>query len=352
MGQPILVFDHNTIIHTNSSVLYAYGAAMPGCVYTNNMSQHHTLRHHGRRGEHRESRRSRGTSPAASSSATCWRAAAHRSIRRQMHSRRWRSGMQRSSIRRRRLPCRARQRRSRHAGCNGTVPGADLAALGAAMAGDVGEEPPTAAQVNQAPIADAGGPYIGGSGRVDVRRRHGSRDPDGAVLDYLWSWGDEVLVRAADLPSAAIRGTEWKKSAISDARRRSDAPQSGQGRGKARSSPRIARELHRVHGQCGSRRAVPALAAQPCDRQLLYTTIRSTCSSAAQSTQLGRAVARIGTTSALSLSSSKSSVMHGSPNWGWSDAGYGADAPPVYFAQTGPQTIRCSSARTASAGIN
>ena len=26
--------------------------------------------------------------------------------------------------------------------------------------------------------------------------------------------------------------------------------------------------------------------------------------------------------------------------WGWSDAGYGAVAPPVYFAQSGPQKIR------------
>ena len=35
------MFDRNTIIHTNSSVLYAYGAAMSGLVYTNNISQHH-----------------------------------------------------------------------------------------------------------------------------------------------------------------------------------------------------------------------------------------------------------------------------------------------------------------------
>ena len=40
-GAASLVFDRNTIIHTNSSVLYAYGAAMPGLVYTNNLSQHH-----------------------------------------------------------------------------------------------------------------------------------------------------------------------------------------------------------------------------------------------------------------------------------------------------------------------
>ena len=53
----------------------------------------------------------------------------------------------------------------------------------------------------------------------------------------------------------------------------------------------------------------------------------------------GAAVARIGTTSALAivLEDHRDAWV---ANWGWSDAGYGADAPPVYFAQTGPQTIR------------
>jgi hypothetical protein len=33
------VLDRHTIIHTNSSVLYAYGADMPRLVYTNNISE-------------------------------------------------------------------------------------------------------------------------------------------------------------------------------------------------------------------------------------------------------------------------------------------------------------------------
>ena len=41
-GAATLVFDRNTIIHTNSSVLYAYGDPMPGLVYTNNISQHYS----------------------------------------------------------------------------------------------------------------------------------------------------------------------------------------------------------------------------------------------------------------------------------------------------------------------
>jgi hypothetical protein len=42
-GPADVVFDRNTIIHTNTSVLYAYGQkTMSGMVYTNNISQHHT----------------------------------------------------------------------------------------------------------------------------------------------------------------------------------------------------------------------------------------------------------------------------------------------------------------------
>jgi hypothetical protein len=53
----------------------------------------------------------------------------------------------------------------------------------------------------------------------------------------------------------------------------------------------------------------------------------------------GAPVARIGTTSALSiiLEDRRDAGVSG---WGWSDAGYGADAPPLYFAQSGPQKIR------------
>ena len=53
---------------------------------------------HGRRGEPGETDYRKSTSPGASSSAMCWRVAAHLCTRRQMHSRRWRSGMQGSSV--------------------------------------------------------------------------------------------------------------------------------------------------------------------------------------------------------------------------------------------------------------
>jgi hypothetical protein len=42
-GAASIVFEHNTIIHTSASVLFAYGSpTMPGLVYRHNISQHHT----------------------------------------------------------------------------------------------------------------------------------------------------------------------------------------------------------------------------------------------------------------------------------------------------------------------
>ena len=53
----------------------------------------------------------------------------------------------------------------------------------------------------------------------------------------------------------------------------------------------------------------------------------------------GAAVARIGTTSAAALSIEDGSNA-GLAAWGWADDSYGGFASPLYFAASGPQTIR------------
>ena len=124
-GAAALVFDRNTIIHTNSSVLYAYGASMPGVVYTNNVSQHHRYGIMGKRRQHRKaddrrvlSRRSVPVQRAGRRHRLALSDAECVSDRRGVgHCVREPGGW--------RLSHRLRQR-ARPAGCGGSVPGADF----------------------------------------------------------------------------------------------------------------------------------------------------------------------------------------------------------------------------------
>ena len=59
-------------------------------------------------------------------------------------------------------------------------------------------------------------------------------------------------------------------------------------------------------------------------------------------TSTGAATWRIGTTSAPPKSTSRTATAAASPGWGWQDNGYGNGVlgPLIYFATTGPQTLR------------
>ena len=165
-----------------------------------------------------------------------------------------------------------------------------------------------------------------------------SRDPDGAVLDYLWSWGDEVLVRAADLPAGAIRGTEWKQSAISDAA--GGSMLLNPDKGAAKRAAALASPASYVEFTVNVAAGVPYrlwLRSRATSNSYNNDSLYVQFSGAVTAT--GTAVARIGTTSALAIILEDRHDA-GVSGWGWSDAGYGTDAPPVYFAQSGPQKIR------------
>ena len=339
-GAAYLVFDRNTIIHTNSSVLFAYGAAMPGVVYTNNLSQHHK---YGIMGD--------GSSPGKPSIAKYFpggvvqcnvlaggTASLYPTPNAFPTVADWNAGFVDPAEGDYGVVAGSVLAKS---GCSGTVPGADLAALDAAMGGggsSPSEPPPPPPPTNQLPIADAGGPYTASVGALISADGTGSRDPDGAVLDYLWSWGDEVLVRAADLPAAAIHGPEWKKSALSSAA--GGAMLLNPDKGAAKRESALASPASYVEFTVNVAAGVPyrlwlrsQASGDSYDNDSLYVQFSGAV------TATGTAVARIGTTSALALILEDRRDA-GVSGWGWSDAGYGADAPPVYFAQSGPQRIR------------
>jgi hypothetical protein len=334
-GAAYLVFDRNTIIHTNSSVLFAYGAAMPGLVYTNNLSLHNK---YGIMGD--------GSSPGKPTIAKYFPggvvqcnvlAGGNASLYPTPNAfptvEQWTAGFVDLAGGDYRVAAGTILSQS---GCGGAVPGADLAAVAAAVGGGPVGDPVEPANV--APIADAGGPYTASVGALISVDGTGSRDPDGAVLDYLWSWGDEILVRAADLPAAAIHGADWKKSAISDAAGGTMLLNPDKGAAKRESA--LASPASYVEFTVNVAAGVPyrlwlrsRASSNSYNNDSLYVQFSGSV------TATGTATARIGTTSALAiiLEDRRDAGVSG---WGWSDAGYGAAAPPVYFAQSGAQKIR------------
>ena len=224
------------------------------------------------------------------------------------------------------------------------MPGADLGAVYAAVnSGTLTVTPPSDTTTppppssNVAPIAKPGGPYTGATGAAITVDGSGSSDSDGSVASYRWSWGDEIVVNAADVPASGIVGSKWVREQASGA---ADGialhnPNANAAKAAAAAAPASYVDV-RFYAAAG----VP---------YHLWFRMRAEGDSYANDSMFvqfsgavdaqGAAINRIGTTSAgiVILEDGRDLGVSG---WGWNDEAYGALADPVYFATTGPQTIR------------
>jgi hypothetical protein len=342
-GAAYLVFDGNTFIHTNTSVLYAYGASMPGLVFEGNVLQHNK---YGIIGDGTSTgipaltkyfpgavvrcnvmaggKASLYPSPNGFPTLTEWNA----------------SFVNLSADDYRLIPGSPVE----EAGCPGEVPGADIPAVNAAISGDpdpvtepTDPVPTDPSPGNLAPTADAGGPYTAAVGALVSVDGTKSADPDGSVLDYRWHWGDEILVRAADLPASVIRGSEWTRTDQADAAGGVNFlnPNKGGAKRSVLAAPSSYIEF-----------TVNAAAGVP---YYLWMRLRATSNSYANDSltiQLngavdanGAALARIGTTNGLPIILEQGRGA-GVSGWGWTDSMWEGAAAPIFFAQSGIQTIR------------
>jgi hypothetical protein len=343
-GPAYLTFDSNTIIHTNSSVLYAYGTSMPGLVYTNNNSKHLT---YGIMGQGSSvgtptltkffpgatvrcnvlagGNASLYPTPNAFPSVADWTASF---VDPANGNYALRPGSVVASL-----------------GCGGVAPGANLAAVQSATTGTAptpAEPEPTPTEPtptpNRAPTADAGGPYATTVGALLSADGTASSDPDGSVLDYRWYWGDEIVVRAASLPASAIRGAEWVRQTAADAA--GGALILNPNRGAAKRSTAQAAPASYVEFTVNAAAGVPyylwmrmKATSDYYANDSLY--VQFSGATAANGTPL----ARLGTTAALPVILEQGSGA-GIAGWGWTDSAWQAVAAPIYFAQGGMQTIR------------
>ena len=233
------------------------------------------------------------------------------------------------------------------AGCGGTTPGVDFSVLNAAMAGaapptEPEPPPPGGTGGNVAPIARHGGPYSAPLGQNVTVTGAASTDADGSISGYWWTWGDEVLVRAANLPSRPSPDTEWVREVSSSAAGGAALRNPNRGAPKRGTALAVARQLCGIPGAGSGGRAVPAVDADECQRQLVFE--RLAVRAVQRRHHLLRSAGR-NRRATPSPSSSRKATAPASPGWGWNDDHYGGMGTPIYFAASGTQTIRIPGAR-------
>ena len=230
------------------------------------------------------------------------------------------------------------------AGAGGGVPGVNFTTLNAALAGTLTTTPPPVVQPpppssNVAPVADPGGPYVGTKGTAMTVDGSGSSDADGTVSAYSWTFGDEIVVDAADTSGDNNRRDgDWARVSIPGANKGIALRNPDAGAGKiasAASAPASYVDV-RFYAAAG----VPYhlwFRMQAEDNSYTNDSMFVQFSGAVNAS--GAAVNRIGTTAA-SIVILEEGQGAGVSGWGWNDDGYGTLGAPVYFATSGIQTIR------------
>jgi hypothetical protein len=337
-GATPITFDHNTFVHENTSLVYAYGSAtMPAFTFTNNLARHND---YGIMGE--------GTAPGnltintffPSSNITCNAIAG--AVAKNYPAKNayptlaaWIASFVNFVAGDYRL---LTTTALYTAGCADPKPGADVDAITTAIADGTGSTttpPPTSG--NAPPVANPGGPYTAAVGAAVTVNGSGSTD-DGSITAYRWTWGDDVLVRAADLAAGNIHGSAWVRTPMSDAA--GGAALTNPDRGAAKIDPPLASPSSYVEFTVNAAAGVPYrmwIRMRAGSNYYGNDSLSVQFSGAVDAN--GNAIDRIGTTSAapVILEEGNDALVS---NWGWNDASYGSVAAPIYFARSDPQTIR------------
>lgn len=228
------------------------------------------------------------------------------------------------------------------AGAGGSVPGADLGQLQAALGG-AGSPPVTGPvtpppSTNTPPVARPGGPYSAAPGAPFMTDGSASSDAEGAIASFTWRWHDDVVIYADDVPASDIAGSAWQRVTVAD----------GAGGGAILNPDRGAAKLSTPQASPSSYVEVRFHAAAGVPYRLwmrakaqgdAWTNDSLFVQFSGRVDAQGRAVDRIGTTSAATIVLEEGNGA-GVSGWGWNDDLYGGVAAPIHFAASGPQTIR------------
>lgn len=346
----VVVFDHNTIVHNNTSVLFAYGPTIDGVVFTNNVTLHNDYGVMGNNAQPGSTtinmyfpggvvtnnvfaggNASAYPTPNAFPTLAEWNVSF---VDPANHDYRIRS----SSV-------------FYAAGANGTVPGVNWSLLhdatqpnspkGTPQPGpgtpppDPGTPPPTG---NTLPVARPGGPYTAAVGAPFIADGSGSSDAEGSLASFTWRFNDDIVLYASDVPASGIVGSAWVRTSRTDAA--NGVAIWNPDRGVPKLADSLASPASYVEVKFYAAAGVP---------YRLWMRMRAEGDAwwndslflqfSGRVTPEGAPIDRIGTTGEATISLEEGTGA-GLSGWGWNDGAYGGLADPVYFATSGPQTIR------------
>jgi hypothetical protein len=336
-GPTPITFDHNTFVHENSSLLYAYGPyTMNSFTFTDNLARHQD---YGIMGANTAPGNFTIQTYFPGSNITCNAIAG--AVAKNYPAQNayptvaaWEASFADFAGGDYRLTSTSAVYT---AGCADPKPGADIDRINAAIA-DTSSTPAPPPSGNSAPTANPGGPYSAAAGSAVTVNGSGSTDPDGSIASYRWTWGDDILVRAADLGAGQTIGTAWVRTAMSDAA--GGAALTNPDHGAAKIDPPLGSPSSYIEFTVNVAAGVPYRLWMRLRAAGNYYGNDSLSVQFSGSVDTGgNAVTRIGSTSAVSviLEDGRDGGVSG---WGWNDGAYGTLAPPIYFATSGPQRVR------------
>lgn len=216
---------------------------------------------------------------------------------------------------------------------DGTDIGADIGALELAQVGNISATPAG----NEEPVADAGGPYTATAGSTFTANGGDSTDAEAPLVRYDWHFGEDILLRAADVPAGNIKG-RWRWAAVSSAA--GGVALENTNAGDAKKVTALASPVTYVEIDFDAGSGVPyyvwirlrAAGDSNTNDSVHLQFDRSVNSS-------GSAIFRIGTTNSMPVVLEKCDNA-GRSGWGWNDGGWCGPAAPIYFSTAGRQRIR------------
>lgn len=342
-GPSTVVIDHNTIMHEASSLVYAYGSRqIHGFSFTNNVAPHDDygiMAAGGRPGTYSldlyfpssvvQHNVIQGGSASAYPTPNTFPSLAE-----------WLASFVNAGADDYRL---LSSSTFYAAGRGGAVPGADMGALEAALGGgstppsDPPTDPPPSSS-NTPPVARPGGPYTSTPGVPFTADGSGSSDAEGAIVSFTWHWHDDLVLYAADVPASDVVGSGWQRTAMPDAA--GGVALLNPDRGAAKLSTALASPSSYVDVRFYAAAGVPYRLWMRAQAQHdAWTNDSLFVQFSGRVDADGSAIDRIGSTSAAAIVLEEGNGA-GVSGWGWNDEHYGGLAGPVYFATSGPQTIR------------